>query len=172
MPDFGDHRDLEKVAAHTVLKIFHLVCPVWLAFRVFTFERVEQFSPPQRSVRESAMMNDTDFTETNLSTPHKNHRFITAAGYVFVIAMGAIAMWVAPSPASVGPQQSLATANASVTPFGGTTGRVVLGQPEESQLPDGIARNLEVRSLDHSKLNNPDLIPAPNPAPMAVAAYN
>jgi hypothetical protein len=27
-------------------------------------------------------------------------------------------------------------------------------------------------SLDHSVLNNPDLLPAPNPAPMAVAAYD
>lgn len=26
--------------------------------------------------------------------------------------------------------------------------------------------------LDHSVLNNPDLLPAPNPAPMAVAAYD
>jgi hypothetical protein len=27
-------------------------------------------------------------------------------------------------------------------------------------------------SLDHSVLNNPDLLPTPNPAPMAVAAYD
>ena len=30
----------------------------------------------------------------------------------------------------------------------------------------------EPLSLDHSVLNNPDLLPAPNPAPMAVAAYD
>jgi hypothetical protein len=30
----------------------------------------------------------------------------------------------------------------------------------------------EPLSLDHSVLNNPDLLPAPNPAPMAIAAYD
>jgi hypothetical protein len=30
----------------------------------------------------------------------------------------------------------------------------------------------EPLSLDHSVLNNTDLLPAPNPAPMAVAAYD
>jgi len=30
----------------------------------------------------------------------------------------------------------------------------------------------ESLSLDHSVLNNPDLLPEPNPAPMAVAAYD
>ena len=31
--------------------------------------------------------------------------------------------------------------------------------------------NQQVLSLDHSVLNNPDILPAPNPAPMSVAAY-
>lgn len=116
------------------------------------------------------MMNDTKTPETN---PNKVRWTATAAGYAFVLAMGAIAMWVAPSPAPLTAQTSSAMATAPFTAFAGSaSGRVVLGQPEGKQLADGASAYPEAGSLDHSKLNNPDLTPATNPAPMAVAAYN
>jgi hypothetical protein len=88
-------------------------------------------------MREIAMMNDTKTSETN---PNKIRWTATAAGYVFVLAMGLIAMWVAPSPASLASQKSSAMATAPYVAFAGSgSGRVVLGQPEGKQLADGSA---------------------------------
>jgi hypothetical protein len=116
------------------------------------------------------MMNDTETTETSA---HQVHWTATAAGYAFVLAMGAMAMWVAPSPASLAAQKSSAMATAPFTAFAGSgSGRVVLGQPGGNQVADGASPYRELSSLDRAKLNHPDLIPASNPAPMMVAVYN
>jgi hypothetical protein len=107
------------------------------AFAVLIIERVEQFGSPPHSMRESAMQNDTETPETN---PNKGRWTATAAGYAFVLAMGAMAMWMAPSPASDAAHQSSAAATAPFTAFAGSgSGRVVLGQPEGKQLADGSA---------------------------------
>jgi hypothetical protein len=83
------------------------------------------------------MMNDTETPETN---PNKVHWTATVAGYVLVLAMGAMAMWMAPSPAPDAAHQSSAAATAPFTAFAGSgSGRVVLGQPEGKQLADGSA---------------------------------
>jgi hypothetical protein len=116
------------------------------------------------------MMTDTETPETN---PTKVRWTATAAGYAFVLAMGAMAMWMAPSPASVEVQKSSAMATAPFTAFAGSgSGRVVLGQPEGNQVANGASSHREMSSLDHTSLNNPDLMPVSNPPPMAVAAYN
>jgi hypothetical protein len=81
---------------------------------------------------EKAMMNDTEATEI---TPHKVHWTATVVGYAFVIAMGAMAIWVAPSPASLAAQRSSAMATAPFTAFAGSgSERAVLGQPEGIQV--------------------------------------
>jgi hypothetical protein len=90
-------------------------------------------------MRGNAMMNDIETTETN---PNKVRWTATVAGYAFVLAMGAVAIWVTPSPASDAARQSSATATAPFTAFAGSeSGRVVLGQPEGNQMADGSAPN-------------------------------
>jgi hypothetical protein len=120
------------------------------------------------------MINATENTETDtieIVAPKINWTY-TALGYAFVLAMGVMAVWVTPVPDSVSAQKSAANAVASFTPFSGGTGRVVLGQPAEDQTPDEARRYLQAGSLADSKLNSPDPMPAPHPAPMAVAAYD
>lgn len=112
------------------------------------------------------MTNDTEAPETN---PTKGHWTATATGYAFVLAMGAMAIWVAPSPVSVAAQKSSTMAAAPFAAFAGSgSGRVVLGQPG-GQVAEGASSYRQGGSVDHSKLNNSDLTPAPNPAPVAVA---
>jgi hypothetical protein len=101
------------------------------------------------------MRNDTETSAENTETdatelaPTVNWTY-TALGYVFVLAMGAVAVWVTPSPDAESTQKLLANAATSFTPFSGGSGRVVLAQPAQA----------------------PDVTPAPHPAPLAVAAYD
>jgi hypothetical protein len=141
---------------------------------------VEQFGPLPHSMRESTMRNNTEttaeITETDPTeiTVTKANWTHTALGYVFVFAMGAMAVWVTPSPDAKSAQKLAANAAASFTPFSGGTGRVVLGQPGEGQALDseGEGSNPQATSLTHSQAIGTDQMPALHPAPMAVAAYD
>jgi hypothetical protein len=86
--------------------------------------------------------------------------------------MGAMAVWVTPSPDAKSAQKLAANAAASFTPFSGGTKRVVLGQPVERQALDNAGSNPQAASLHQAQEIGPDQLPAPRPAPMAVAAYD
>jgi hypothetical protein len=124
------------------------------------------------------MRNNTEITaeitETDLAeiTTTKVNWTYTALGYVFVFAMGAMAVSVTPSPDAKSAQKLAVNAAASFTPFSGGTKRVVLGQPVEGQALDNAGSNPQATSLHHAQETGPDQMPAPHPAPMAVAAYD
>jgi hypothetical protein len=114
-------------------------------------------------------IDDTDATE--IAAPKVNWRY-TALGYVFVLAMGAMAVWVTPSadPASV--QPSVANPAIAFIPFGGGTGRVVLGQAEQSQASDETGRSAQMRPPAAEKYSELDQMPAPKLASTAITAHD
>jgi hypothetical protein len=160
--------------------LFGQTCPVLQASPVLMIVGVEQFGPLPHSMRESTMRNNTgtnaEITETDPTeiTVTKVNWTYTALGYVFVLAMGAMAVWVTPSPDAKSAQKLAANAAASFTPFSGGTRRVMLGQPVEGQALDseGEGSNPQATSQYHAQAIRPDQMPGSHPAPMAVAAYD
>lgn len=117
----------------------------------------------------TAEITETDASEINATKVNWTY---TALGYVFVFAMGAMAVWVTPSPDAKLAQKLAANTVTSFTPFSGGNGRVVLGQPVEGQALDNAGSNAKATSLHHAHAIGPDQTPVPQPAPMAVAAYD
>jgi hypothetical protein len=70
-------------------------------------------------MRENAVPNDTETTETTeiVVTEIRSTSTYTALGYVFVLAMGAMAVWVTPSQDTLSAQKTQDIAVASLAPL-------------------------------------------------------
>jgi hypothetical protein len=76
-----------------------------------------------------------------------------------ILSVAVVGLLLAPAPL-VG-QEHRATAHASH--LNGPAQEAASFEPLQMQ---------EANPLDHSVLNNPDILPAPNPAPLSIAAYD
>jgi hypothetical protein len=106
-------------------------------------------------MRENAVPNDTETTEI-VVTEIRSTSTYTALGYVFVLAMGAMAVWVTPSQDTLSAQKTQDIAVASLAPFGGGTEPAVLGQAVKTDSLEEADRNSQLSPLYRSNLNNPD----------------
>ena len=111
---------------------------------------------------------------------------VVLATVLVTVGVGAMALTFTPAgfPPKVAPSSLTAVSGIDMSSTGyAVTGEVdvsagdsvtsaakVLPQRAVTDMSPFVAQ--EPLSLDHSVLNNPDLLPAPNPAPMAVAAYD
>jgi hypothetical protein len=109
-------------------------------------------------MRENAMPNDTEITETTeiVVTEIRATSTYTALGYVFVLAMGGMAVWVTPSQDTLSAQKFEAIAVTSFVPIGGVAKTIVLGQAAKAHSPEEADHSSQLSSLDRSNLNNPD----------------